>query len=149
MQQRQGQIQRLCLGGRIMASSSLIPFPLLPFRHPSTPPPPHAPPTTPPTSIPSHLPPSPLCGGFCLSDFTLKQRFPDENKEVQKVLPKKNKFFCPISLLNTVLDSSRDFPTKIKKYEKSPLQNWLLAPKIPAKKNYCPISLENTVLDSS
>src|SRR5208282_2207089 len=77
MQQRQGQIQRLCLGGRIMASSSLIHFPLLSLRHPHHPPPalqlpprppptplmrvvpPHPPPpspTTPPTAPPHHLP---------------------------------------------------------------------------------------------
>src|SRR5208282_2630111 len=49
--------------------------------------------------------------------------------------PQKNKNFCPISLLNTVLDCSRYFSTKIKKVRKSPLKNWLLAPKIPAKKN--------------
>src|SRR5208282_3948722 len=102
MQQRLGQIQRLCLGGRIMASSSLIPFPLLPFRHPPPPPspPPPPPPPPPPTVLPPPPPrppppppPSPLCGDFCLSDFTLEQRFPDENKKVQKVLLKKIKFF--------------------------------------------------------
>src|SRR5208282_2607647 len=65
----------------------IIPFPLLPFRHP---------PHQPPTRLPSpHLtpPPPPLCGGFCLYDFTLEQRFHDENKEVQKVLPKQINFF--------------------------------------------------------
>src|SRR5208282_4364419 len=59
MQQRQGQIQRLCLGGRIMASSSLIHFPLLPFRPPPHPPPPHPPPP-PPSLLPFRPPHPPL-----------------------------------------------------------------------------------------
>src|SRR5208282_5154970 len=85
MQQRQGQIQRLCLGGKLMASSSLIPFPLLPFRHPPPPPPP-----TPP---PPPFPPT-YAGVLFWSDFILEQssgqlsRFPDEKKSPKKSLKK-------------------------------------------------------------
>src|SRR5208282_3987187 len=71
---------------------------------------------------------------FLFVRFHFRTEISRRKQRSPKSPPKKNNCFCPISLLNTVLDSSRYFPTKIQKYEKSPLQNWLLAPKIPAKK---------------
>src|SRR5208282_185036 len=67
---RDGQIQRLCLGGANNGELLSYPFPSPSLPPPPPPPPPHPPPpTTPPTTPPSHHPPIPLLRGFLFVRF--------------------------------------------------------------------------------
>src|SRR5208282_2290310 len=66
---------------------------------------------------------------FLFVRFHFRTEISRRKQRSPKSPPQKNNCFCPISRLNTVLDSSRDFPTKIKKSTKKVLYkigSWLL-----------------------